>query len=384
MNTACILDSASRLNGGIFEAERHLQQSLVAGGVRVAVLAAEDEFTEADLPLWDPLRPQIFPVTGPRSFGRCPKMALALEAGNFDLVYSTAIWKQTSILASRWARDCRKPHVIAPHGMLDEWALKSGRWRKRVATLLYQRNVLRRAVCVRALCQPEVSAIRAYGIKSPVCLIPNGVDLPATPPELPAPWSKADDGRRSLLFLGRIHPKKGLANLISAWAATRQSDWLLVIAGWDQGGHEATLRQMVAELGVSASVRFLGPRFGKDRDACYQHASAFILPSFSEGLPMSVLEAWAWGKPVLMTPECNLPEGFQREAAIRIETHPAGLAQGLRALFDMSASEQTEMGRRGRALVAERFTWPKVAAEMRSVYEWVLGGGAPPACVVLN
>jgi poly(glycerol-phosphate) alpha-glucosyltransferase len=99
---------------------------------------------------------------------------------------------------------------------------------------------------------------------------------------------------------------------------------------------------------------------------------------------MSVLEAWAWGKPVLMTPECNLPEGFQREAAIRIETHPAGLAQGLRALFDMSASEQTEMGRRGRALVAERFTWPKVAAEMRSVYEWVLGGGAPPACVVLN
>lgn len=96
---------------------------------------------------------------------------------------------------------------------------------------------------------------------------------------------------------------------------------------------------------------------------------------------MVVLEAWAHGKPVLMTPECNLPEGFSAGAALRIGTDADAIVMGLRQLMEMSDAERAAIGAKGRALVAEKFSWPKIAGEMRAVYEWVLGGGAPPECV---
>jgi poly(glycerol-phosphate) alpha-glucosyltransferase len=133
-----------------------------------------------------------------------------------------------------------------------------------------------------------------------------------------------------------------------------------------------------------ASVLFLGPQFGAEKAACYANCDAFILPSFSEGLPMVVLEAWAHAKPVLMTPECNLPEGFAAGAAIRIEANPEGIAAGVAELFRAPSSTLRTLGDNGRRLVAEKFAWPRVAAEMRSVYQWVVGGGTPPPCVILK
>jgi poly(glycerol-phosphate) alpha-glucosyltransferase len=148
-----------------------------------------------------------------------------------------------------------------------------------------------------------------------------------------------------------------------------------------------------------APVVFLGPAFGEAKDQLLRRASAFILPSFSEGLPMSVLEAWAYRLPVLMTEHCNLPEGFAAEAAMRIGTdggdqrsevggqmsglggQTMSMTEGMRALMEMSDAERLLMGQRGRSLVEREFTWPQVAAQMKEVYEWVLGGGAKPRCV---
>jgi len=151
--------------------------------------------------------------------------------------------------------------------------------------------------------------IRDYGLRNPVCVIPNGVDLPEDhqAPVLP-PWSdRIPADAKVLLYLGRLHPKKGLPNLLQAWSMARRAvlaqarDWHLGIAGWDQGGHEADLRAQVSAAGLSKCVHFLGPQFGAGRAAAYRNAQAFILPSFSEGLPMAVLEAWAHSLPVLMT-----------------------------------------------------------------------------------
>ncbi len=160
--------------------------------------------------------------------------------------------------------------------------------------------------------------------------------------------------------------------------------WELAIAGWDQSGHEDRLKALARDLGLSGSVRFLGPRFGPDKAAAYRSAEAFILPSFSEGLPMVVLEAWAYGVPVIMTPQCNLPEGFQNDAAIRIDPEVESIKGGLETLFSMTDAERQELGSNGRKLVAERFSWPKIGEEMRTVYEWILGGGPPPASVVTD
>ena len=100
---------------------------------------------------------------------------------------------------------------------------------------------------------------------------------------------------------------------------------------------------------------------------------------------MSVLEAWSYRLPVLMTDECNLPEGFAAEAAIRIGTDTESIAEGLRELFSLPTTDNgqpttslSSLGRNGRALVERRFNWKKVASEMKQVYEWLLGGGPEP------
>jgi len=274
--------------------------------------------------------------------------------------------------------------------MLEAWALRNAKWKKRIAALLYQNQHLRGAACLRALSEAEARSIRSYGLHNPVCIIPNGVDLPELTENLAlkagnSVLQKFAQGQKILLYLGRLHPKKNVANLIRAWKQTLEShssaakSWILAISGWGKSAYEQNLK----DLAAVPSVVFVGAQFGAEKNACYRACDAFILPSFSEGLPMSVLEAWAHATPVLMTPECNLPEGFAAEAALQIGTSPEEIAAGLKQLLEMSDDDRRAIGDRGRTLVATKFSWPRIGEQMRSVYEWVLGGGATPQTVRL-
>jgi poly(glycerol-phosphate) alpha-glucosyltransferase len=214
------------------------------------------------------------------------------------------------------------------------------------------------------------------------------VDLPEAT-ERAAPWNGAlPHGKKALLYLGRLHPKKGLMNLLGSWSAlgrrapAAMDEWSLIIAGWDQGGHERELKSRAKELGIDRHVVFAGPLFEEAKAGALQRADGFVLPSFSEGLPMAVLEAWSYGKPVLMTPACNLGEGVTAGAAIEVEPDENSLTEGLGALLSATDEQRADMGRRGLELVKRKFTWPQVAAEMHAVYRWLAGGGSPPACVV--
>jgi len=218
-------------------------------------------------------------------------------------------------------------------------------------------------------------------LKNPIAIIPNGVELP----DLESPPGRAD--KKKLLFLGRIHPKKGLKELIEAWAMfqrqqnKRGSEWKLMIAGWDDGGYESGLKQLAGQMGIDDAVEFVGPQFGADKDLLLRSVDAFILPSFSEGLPMSVLEAWSYGLPVIMTDQCNLPEGFEAGAALRVEPAVGAISDGLMQLADMEQGDLAAMGTKGRKLVERSYTWDQIATEMKAVYEWCLGGDKP-ACIL--
>jgi len=380
MKTVCVIDSVSRANGGIFEAERKLQQGLHAQpDMGVEVLGLRDVHTDADLPAWLPLQPRTLSVTGPGAFGYAAGFQSALREINADLAYSVGLWKGPSLAVLRWSRGAGRPYLVAPHGMLDPWAVRNSATKKKIAAFLFQDAHLHRAACLRALCASEAESMRAYGLINPIAVIPNGIDLPdeIRPPR---PASFPDD-KKILLYLGRLHPKKGLVPLLNAWAKSERKDWFLAIAGWGQSCHQAELQQQAAALGLADSVRFLGPQFGADKNACFNACDAFILPSFSEGLPMVVLEAWAHAKPVLMTPACNLPEGFLHHAALRVEPTAESLAEGLRQFLALPATDLQVMGEQGRALVRKRFVWPQVAADMAAVYRWVLQGGNQPSCV---
>jgi poly(glycerol-phosphate) alpha-glucosyltransferase len=419
IKTANLTGSISRNAGGLYESVRRLVQSLHAGGMTFQVFGIEDEHTRADIGAWAPVPVQAFRSRFGKQFGYAPGFRKALENFAPDITHTHGLWLYSSIATNQSIHRRGVPCVISAHGMLDPWAVRNSYWKKAVAHFLYEGEHLRNASCLRALCESEARAIRQFGLKNPIAIIPNGIDLPEIKnagilksdtqkaEESRAPWENfVYPGKKVLLFLSRIHPKKGLINLLKAWAKNRQSriksqksnDWVLAIAGWDQGGHEAELKQLCMEIQlpftdirvenskrpveISSPVLFLGPQFRAAKAACYQHCDGFVLPSFSEGVPMVVLEAWAYSKPVIMTPECNLPSGFTHQAAIRIETTPESIADGLQEFFQRSELERHKLGANGFRLVQEEFAWPVLGREMAQLYGWILGGGDKPRCLV--
>ena len=403
--SANLIHSLSRNAGGLYESVRHLVQALEREDVGVGVFGCADENTSEDVGLWHPTDVRIFKPVWPESFGYSPDYLEQIEIYAPNLVHTHGIWLYPSMAARRYSLQTGAPTMISAHGMLDPWAVNHSRWKKAIAYFLFEQAHLENVTCLRALCESEAQSIRALGLKRPVAIIPNGIDLPEKMPAGPAPWyGRVGKGRKILLYLGRIHPKKGLPELIRAWATlskempTLQSEWLLAISGWDQGGHENELKEICQQEGISwddlrspesaqssgIGVLFTGPQFNDAKAAAYYHSDAFVLPSFSEGLPMVVLEAWAYNLPVLITPECNLPEGYANGAAIQIATHASAIVNGLRQLFEMSEAERNLMAANGQELILRKFNWRSIAREMKTVYEWMLGGGPAPECLIDN
>lgn len=380
----------SRHAGGLYHSVRGLAKAVSATGASVEVLGTEDQALSEDVAAWAPLPVRALPVHGPARFSYAPRLNAALDQAGADVVSSHGLWRYTSKVAHSWNSRTRRPLVVHPHGMLDPWAVGNARWKKRLAGWLYENAHLRAAACLRALCESEARAFRDHGCRNPICIIPNGVELPdLAAPVGPPPWQgKIPEGSRVLFSLGRLHPKKGLTHLLAALAVVRpefeRAGWRLVVAGWDEGGHEAVLRRQVEELGLDGLTHFCGGLIGGQKAAALRHAAAFVLPSFSEGLPMAILEAWAHGLPVVMTPGCNLPEGFTAGAAICAEPDARAIATSLRHLVALPEALRAEMGTRGRRLVEEQFNWPRIGAQMRGVFDWTLGGGAPPPWVALD
>ena len=387
MKVAHLLASVSRANGGIAESVRRLTQSLHATGqAPVSVYSLADRFTDQDLPAWLPLQPRCFSVAGPRALGYAPELRATLARADADVMHLAGLWMYPSLAHLQCFRQTNQPYVLSPHGMLDPWAVRQSAWKKRLAARLFEREHLQRAACLHALCPSEAEAIRAYGLTNPICILPNGMDLPdLAEPAAPPSWvGQFPAHRRVLLFLGRLHPKKGLRPLLQAWSQLPQQDWQLVIAGWDQGGHRAELEAMARVQPRPDSITFCGPLHGPAKAAAYRAASAFILPSFSEGLPMTILEAWAYARPVLMTAACNLPEGFNSGSALEITTDHAMLAQSLAQFLARDPAALADMGQRGRALVRDQFSWTRIAAGMLEVYQWIGGQGGRPDSVRLS
>ncbi len=376
-----LTDSISRAGGGLFGALRNLAQAIEdQQRYSPMVFGLYGPQFECDRALWGRLRAEAFHVRGPRAFGYAPHLYRSIQSSDPKLVHVHGLWMYPSVAAIRWSRGC-KPYVVSPHGMLEPWALNNSRLKKRISATLYENRHLRSAACLHALNDAEARAIRAYGLKNPICVIPNGVALPDERKIATTPGS-----RRTLLFLGRLHPKKGLSALIEAWSRVQsiaeKAVWQLIIAGWDQDGHRSHLEALATKLRANSSIHFVGPRFGKDKEDCFRTASAFILPSLSEGLPMSVLEAWAWRLPVLMTPQCNIPEASEAGAAMMVEHNAESIAAGLHRLFAMNDSERERIGLNGRRLAESKFQWSSIAQQMAAVYDWLLGLGPRPSCIV--
>ena len=379
MKVLYVAASNSRSFGGLFATMSATTKLLRSKGIEVALLAANDEHSAEDATAYRDV-PQYsyekssLPIL--KQIGFSSKILPQIERFHPDIIHLQGLWQYCSAAVLRYAKHHPEVKVIIqPHGMLDPWAVKNSAWKKRIVGRLYEYENLLQADCIHALCQSEAEAVRLFGLDNPIAIIPNGINLPDMPLNEILTRRSASGGRKTLLFIGRIHPKKGIHELIEALdiISTKNpkllKDWQVKIAGWDQLNHTAELKELIKTRGLDNCVRLIGAAFGEDKEHLLTEATAFILPSFSEGLPMTVLEAWAYALPVVMTPQCNIPEGFDAEAALRCDPHPESIATTLTCLFTSSTERLAEIGLRGRQLVQARFTWDNVADRIIDLYK---------------
>ncbi|HUL59762.1 MAG TPA: glycosyltransferase [Anaeromyxobacteraceae bacterium] len=378
----------SRAGGGIPPVVGALAVAQRRAGVEAQVAGIRDPGAPPAVDGGTPVR--LFDAVGPLALGWAPRLAADLAGAPPDLLHLHGLFTWPSQAARCWGRRTGRPVVVAPHGMLDPWALANSAWKKRAFRWLVEDDNLRRAACLHALCAEEAAQLRRLGLRNAVAVVPNGVEV-ADVPDAPdrGAFGRAfpvASGRRVLLFLGRIHPKKGLPVLLDAWAdlgragVLARDGWLLAIAGPDQLGHRAEVEGRARDLGASGSVLFTGPLYGGGKAAALAAASGFVLPSQSEGLPMAVLEALAWRLPALVSRACNVDVEAWR-AGLVFDLDAGAVARALGAFLSLTDAERAAMGARGRAEVERRHAWPRVAAELSAVYGWLLGGGGPPPCV---
>jgi len=298
-----------------------------------------------------------------------------------DVIHLHGIWDPILKAAAGVARRVGVPYVVAPHGMLDAWALSLKKWKKRIALALGYRRMIRGAALIHALSAYEQECIRAFGVPSPIEVIPNGVFLEEIDP-LPerGSWVKERPefaGKRWVVFLSRLHPVKGLDILARAFAALapRFPDLDLVIVGPDYGAKEG-FEALVKDLGLTPRVHLIGPLWGRERFKPIVDAACFCLPSEHEAFSVAICEAMACGAPVAISRECHMPEAETLGAGKVFERTPEALAAALEWMLADPARAKA-LGARARELVEERYTWPKVAA--RSVECYAVGRGTPHA-----
>lgn len=320
---------------------------------------------------------------------RGPEADLEAAVAGAAVVHMHGLWQGHTRRGARRARRLRVPYLIAAHGMADPWALRHKAWKKAVYTALVEGKNLRRASCLHALARPEIGHLRALAPRTPVCFVPNGVDLEPFDrlpdrSELEAEYPELA-GKFVLLFFGRLHVKKGLDLLADALAAVAREapDLHLLLAGMDDGAL-GPFRDRCAGHGLSSRLTWVGHVSGGRARRVWAAADAFVLPSYSEGFSMAVLEALACRLPALITTACNFPELAAADGGLVVEPTAAGVTAGLRDLLGRSPAERAGLAGRGCALVERRYTWDQQARRLADVYRWLAGGGDPPEAVVVR
>ncbi len=362
--------------GGPIRSVHFLSKALVERGHEVHVFTSSmDGPNDLDVPLAAPVNVDgvlvhYFPVRWLRRLCWCSSMwsALTREAASFDLLHLHSVFLWPTWAAARAAHAAGVPYVVSPRGMLGREVIRrKSRGVKSTWIRLIEQKTLRNAAGLHVTSELEREEVQALGLRLPrIFSVPNGVSRPNEHAVLSS-GPLADIAKPYALFLSRVDAKKGLDRLLAAWKWV--PDLTLIIAGNDESGYRQTLDKIAEENQVSASIRFVGMVSDEHKWALYEHATMFILPSYSENFGNVVAEAMAMGCPVVVTPEVGLASLVRESGAgVVVDGAPRTLAEAICALNHDSNSRRL-MGERGRITAQRHLSWESVASRMESVYE---------------
>lgn len=350
-----------------------LCQALAQRGhdVRLLCLAAAREWDGVTIEL----HPQ-WPLLARFAISTSLARALRRHAGSADVVHNHSLWSMANVAAGWSVPGRRAKLVTSPRGTLSPWALAHSRWVKRALWPL-QRRALSRADLIHATSDAEYQEIRALGFKAPVAIVANGVDVPDAQVQADTP-----DAGRTLLFLSRIHPKKGIDRLLRVWSQIESvhPDWSLVIAGRGDAAHEQQAHELARQLGVKR-VMFPGALYGAGKAAAYRAADLFVLPTHSENFGMVVAEALAHGCPAIVSRGAPWA-GLETEGCgWWVDNDDAALAATLDTAMRLDPDARAAMGEHARQWMRRDYSWEAVAERMALAYRWLLDGGPAPAWI---
>jgi glycosyltransferase involved in cell wall biosynthesis len=379
MKVLHVVSNIDPRSGGPAEALRGLAVAQRAAGLDVRVLATwsagQDTGMAGQLGGKGVPVQLIGPCHRPTAWRWGLAAAVRRHAAGADLVHIHALWEDVQHRAARAARRLGRPYLFRPCGMLDPWSLRQGRWKKALYLRWRLRADLDGAAALHFTTGEERDLTRPLGLRAPALVEPNGIDAADLDSLPPRGTFRADRGippdRRVVLFLGRLHPKKGLDLLLPAFARAG-GDSLLVIAGPGADDYPARLEARAAELGIADRVVFTGLLLGRDKWSALVDADLFVLPSHQENFGVAVVEALGAGTPVLISDQVNL-HGEVAGAGVGgvVPLDPEALPRELaRWLGDGDLRRQA--AGRARPFVRERYLWEQIARRWVGHYSRLL------------
>ena len=356
MRVLHIISSLLRSAGGPARSVQGLVAGLNASGVDAWLMAMK--------PLGDPW------VEGVKGKYRCAdrknwigmqkSVERVIDELKPDLVHVHSIWQWTLHLAVKAARKKGVPYVLAPRGTIEEWSLKQKWLKKKIALMTYQGEDFCHAAAIHCTAESEARQAKRLWPGVPIILSPNAVNVPKELPQR----RLHEDGAHRALFMSRFHYKKGLLNLIDAWAKVRPQGWKIELVGTDSAGYLKVVESRIAALGLQDDFIITGALMDEDKWGAYRRADLFILPSFSENFGIVVAEALYAGVPVITTKGTPWRDLEERKCGWWIDVGVDPLAKQLRDAVSLDDATRREMGEHGCKLINEKYTWDSVVRSM--------------------
>ncbi len=297
-----------------------------------------------------------------------------IETVNGDVFHLHNLWTPNL----HWtARSCRKngiPYLISPRGTLEPWPLSQKKLKKKLSWLLYQKKDLMKASCIHATSEAEAYNIRNLGIRTPIAIIPNGINVENYP------YLKTDnDINKTILFLSRVSSKKGVETLIKVWKSIPdqiKSNWVLRIVGEGDKGlddsYYLSIKKLIRDSELSNSVVLAGPKYGIDKINEYKNANLFVLPTYSENFGMVIAEAMVSGVPVITTSGTPWKILNDKKIGWWIENNGNELKNAIVEAISLTETARLHKGVESRKIIIENFSMDVVTSKYNELYNWIV------------
>lgn len=352
MNINHIMEDYSKLSGGLRTVVQDLNKNLIQQNVNNQIITTRAEVEDNVIICKRSLDKDVWCYSN--------NLKSTLKNNQSDINHIHGIWMYPQYIASKISYSTKKPYIITPHGMLEPWLWENGAFKKKLYFDLMIKKYFSNANILHAITPDEKNNLfNLFGHKN-IEVIPNSISYT----EIDSYNIQREETNKFVLFVGRLHPKKGIDLLIKAFSKLKDTETRLKIAG-PFNEYKNELAELVQSLGIENKVDFLGMVTGKEKHQLFKNAWVFVAPSFSEVVGMVNLEAGVLSTPVITTYQTGLYKEWNDNGGVLINPNEEELLNALVYSLEWSEVERDERGKKLKQFIIEQYSWEK------NIYRWI-------------